>query len=195
MRLTRRVCLRYRKYYFLRMSGARAAGVRFDFGDLKGVAIGVGAENDQPLAAIEIAEDDVREEVAAKIGVGPGGECAGSGTGFAEFVDQFGGTGPAASGDGSFACLELRVPGFGQSQGQGIFGGCGFLFGPWRGRQRLLNLLPDEVFEYDEMFEDFGDRPAVRRFAEAPLVRGQVADQFEQARFACGESFEDDLTF
>ncbi len=62
-------------------------GGGFDLFDLEGVAVGVLAEEDEPLVAVEVAEGDVGEEVVAQVGLGFGGEGDGLGAGFAELGD------------------------------------------------------------------------------------------------------------
>ena len=73
-----------------------------------------------------------------------------------------------------------------------------------RGRQRLLFGLwllgkgsrydaLEEVFEDDNVLEDLCDGPAIRGFAEVPLVRRQAGDEGQHAGFAGGELVEDEL--
>lgn len=171
-------------------------GVSLKLLDLQYVAVGMEAEHEQPLVAVEVAEGDVGEEVAAQVGIDFGGEGYGAGAGAAELFDQNARFGPLACGTDDFASLELSAPRFIGAEGYDtrLFRrGLRLLF--WLGWtcERVGDCLGDEGFEEDEVLDVFGDRPAIGIFVEMPLLGTQTCNLGEQTGLAGGESIEDKL--
>jgi len=165
----------------------RVCRVGFDLFNLQCVADGVLTEEHEPLAAVEIAEGYVREEMIAKAGLGFCGEGEGACTGFAQLGDEFGGVRPSAGGEVYCAGVEFDVAGVGEAEYEGFLGGSmHLLFGLRWSCELLRDDAGDEVLEEDEVFDVFGDGPALGSFAEVPLRRGEAVDDFEEAGFSGG---------
>ena len=145
------------------------------------------AEKYEPLVAVEIAEGDMREEMIAEVGLGFGSKDDGACTSLAQFDDEFGGVGPPAGGEVDCAGVEFDVAGVAEAEYEGFLGGgIHLLFGLRWSCELLRDDANDEVLEEDEVFDVFGDGPAVGGLAEVPLGQGEAIDEFEEAGFTGG---------
>jgi len=177
-----------------RLLRSRIDRVGFDLFDLQCVAGTVLGQDDQPLIAVEVAERDMSEEVAAEVAVNLLDEDDGFRARLAELGDCFGWVGEPAGWTGDFAGVE-----FCSAVGCDLENVMFLCWGEWlffRLRvfgQGLYDDALEEVLKDNDVFKDFSDGPAVGGFAEVPLWRGEAGDEGEQTGFAGREFVQDKL--
>ena len=149
-------------------------GGGFDLFDLEGVAVAVLAEEDEPLVAIEVAEGDVGEEVVAQVGFGLLGEGYGLGADLRNSATITAGSGHRPEGrtaSRAMSFAESRVPAMARTWGS--FSAAPSFFSGSAGHCRhLVMASAHEVLEDDEVFDVFGDGPAVGACAGSSIGRG-----------------------